>query len=71
LILSQELHDSEGEAKACFNLGYVHFGLGNHLEAVRYYEQDLSIARELQDQLGIARAYCNLGLAHKMYLLIL
>ena len=40
--LSKELNDSEAESKACFNLGYVHFNLGNYTEAVRYYEQDLA-----------------------------
>lgn len=31
----------------------------------RYYEQDLALAKDLQDKLAQAKAYCNLGLAHK------
>lgn len=31
----------------------------------RYYEQDLALAKDLQDKLSQAKAYCNLGLAHK------
>lgn len=64
LMLSQELHDVEGEAKACHFLGYAHYCLGNHREAVRYYDQDLALAKDLQDKSGMGRAYCNLGLAH-------
>lgn len=63
-MLSQELHDVEGEAKACHFLGYAHYCLGNHREAVRYYDQDLALAKDLQDKSGMGRAYCNLGLAH-------
>lgn len=32
---------------------------------LRYYEQDLALAKDLQDKLAQAKAYCNLGLAHK------
>lgn len=32
---------------------------------LRFYEQDLALAKDLQDKLGQAKAYCNLGLAHK------
>lgn len=31
----------------------------------RYYEQDLALAKDLQDKLAQAKAYCNLGLAYK------
>lgn len=31
----------------------------------RYYELDLALAKDLQDKLAQAKAYCNLGLAHK------
>ena len=31
----------------------------------RCYEQDLGLAKDLQDKLAQAKAYCNLGLAHK------
>lgn len=30
----------------------------------RYYDQDLSLAKDLQDKMNMGRAYCNLGLAH-------
>jgi tetratricopeptide (TPR) repeat protein len=50
LMLSQELNDVEGEARAC------HF--------IRYYDQDLALARHQQDRTNMGRAYCNLGLAH-------
>lgn len=60
----KELHDIEGEAKACHFLGYAHYCLGNYREAVRYYDQDLSLAKDLQDKMNMGRAYCNLGLAH-------
>lgn len=58
------MHDIEGEAKACHFLGYAHYCLGNYREAVRYYDQDLSLAKDLQDKMNMGRAYCNLGLAH-------
>ena len=51
--------------QACFNLGYAHFSLTHFADAVRYYEQDLGLARDRKDRLALARAYCNLGLAHK------
>ena len=35
LMLSQELHDTEGEARACHFLGYAHYCLGNFKEAIR------------------------------------
>lgn len=63
--LSQELTDSEGEARACHCLGFAHYSLGNYREAIRYYEQDLALAKDLKDQLTMARAFCNLGLAYK------
>lgn len=31
---------------------------------MRYYDQDLSLAKDLQDKMNMGRAYCNLGLAH-------
>jgi len=31
---------------------------------VRYYDQDLALAKDLQDKMNMGRAYCNLGLAH-------
>lgn len=58
------MHDIEGEAKACHFLGYAHYCLGNFREAVRYYDQDLALAKDLQDKMNMGRAYCNLGLAH-------
>lgn len=64
LMISQELHDVEGEAKSCHFLGYAHYCLGNYKEAVRYYNQDLALAKDLQDSMSIGRAHCNLGLAH-------
>ena len=30
----------------------------------RYYDQDLALARDLEDRMSMGRAYCNLGLAH-------
>lgn len=63
-MILKELHDIEGEAKACHFLGYAHYCLGNYREAVRYYDQDLSLAKDLQDKMNMGRAYCNLGLAH-------
>lgn len=33
-------------------------------EAIRYYDQDLALAKDLQDRKSMGRAYCNLGLAH-------
>jgi Tetratricopeptide repeat. len=64
LCVQQELHDVEGESKACHFLGYAHYCLGNFREAVRYYDQDLALAKDLQDKMNMGRAYCNLGLAH-------
>lgn len=31
---------------------------------MRYYDQDLALAKDLQDKMNMGRAYCNLGLAH-------
>lgn len=44
--------------------GYAHYCIGNYREAVRYYDQDLALAKDLQDKMNMGRAYCNLGLAH-------
>ena len=46
---------------------YVHIHLNScvFLSFLRYYEQDLALAKDLQDKLAQAKAYCNLGLAHK------
>lgn len=44
--------------------GYAHYCIGNFREAVRYYDQDLALAKDLQDKMNMGRAYCNLGLAH-------
>jgi len=63
-MVSQELADVDGEAKACHFLGFAHYSLGNFKEAVRYYDQDLSLAKDLGNQVNISRAYCNLGLTH-------
>ena len=35
LMLSQELHDTEGKARACHFLGYAHYCLRNFKEAMR------------------------------------
>lgn len=35
-----------------------------HMYIHRYYDQDLSLAKDLQDKMNMGRAYCNLGLAH-------
>lgn len=45
-------------------IGYAHYCIGNYREAVRYYDQDLALAKDLQDKMNMGRAYCNLGLAH-------
>lgn len=44
--------------------GYAHYCIGNYREAVRYYDQDLALAKDLQNKVNIGRAYCNLGLSH-------
>lgn len=38
--------------------------LSSHCLIHRYYDQDLSLAKDLQDKMNMGRAYCNLGLAH-------
>lgn len=63
-MLSQELGDIVAENKACHFLGFAHYSITNYREAVRYYDQDLALAKDLQDKMNMGRAYCNLGLAH-------
>lgn len=31
---------------------------------MRYYDQDLALAKDQQDKMNMGRGYCNLGLAH-------
>ena len=42
----------------------MHYCLKNYREAVRYYNQDLVLVKDLKNSDSIARAYCNLGLAY-------
>ncbi|XP_068726272.1 tetratricopeptide repeat protein 28-like [Montipora capricornis] len=53
-----------GERKAYSNLGNAYHKLGNFKEAIKYHEQHLSIATEVEDRAGEGKGYGNLGIAY-------
>lgn len=60
------MHCYAGESFSVFVYSVkVHKKLKHFCRSLRYYEQDLALAKDLQDKLAQAKAYCNLGLAHK------
>ena len=53
-----------GEGKAYGNLGNAYLSFGKLQEAIEYYNQHLSIAKEVGNRAGEGRAYGNLGNAY-------
>lgn len=50
-----------GDRRSLNNLGNISLALGDHRQARAYYEESLSILRNLGDRPGIARSLYNLG----------
>ena len=62
-----KLHDKLEICKAAQNLAHIHYRLNLYTESVKYYEQSLSLANELNAQEFISSAYCELGLVYLAY----
>jgi tetratricopeptide (TPR) repeat protein len=45
-------------------LGQVHNSIGRYEEAIKYFEQALNIAREVNDRRGVGNALSGLGQAN-------
>ncbi|KAF0046073.1 hypothetical protein F2P81_002602 [Scophthalmus maximus] len=72
LALAPGLQDLEGEGKVCHNVGYAHYCLGQYRDAVsdlpgavRFYQQQLTLAQKVSDQKMEADAYSALGSVHR------
>jgi tetratricopeptide (TPR) repeat protein len=57
--------DRRGEGRTLKNLGTIHEMLGHKQQAMAYYKEALSIAREVEDHEGEGKVLRNLG---KLYL---
>lgn len=64
LVLAEEQADLAVRARARYWLGYIHYGLGNALEAVRQGEQALQEAQRCQDDRLAVQLVAVLGEAH-------
>jgi tetratricopeptide (TPR) repeat protein len=49
------------EAATLDSIGYAHYHLGHHAEAVDYFQRALALQRELGDRLGIAEVLSHVG----------
>jgi hypothetical protein len=66
LELKRRFHDSPESTGATLNtLGAANFVLGKVKEAISYFEQSLSIARQIGDHLSEGQALGNLGIAYR------
>jgi tetratricopeptide (TPR) repeat protein len=61
LLLTQEIGNRAGEAKAWGNLGIAYKSLADFAQALECHQQNLAIAREIGDRAGEGAAFCNLG----------
>ncbi|MBE9126465.1 tetratricopeptide repeat-containing protein [Coleofasciculus sp. LEGE 07092] len=52
LDIARVLGDPSGEGAALNNLGNAHYSLGDYDKAINYYQQDLAISEELEDELA-------------------
>lgn len=63
LMVAQEEGDVGAERRLCHLLGRAHARLARHKEAIRYLQQELSLAKELRDHVSMGGAYEALGAA--------
>jgi len=63
-VASSMIADQHSESTAITNLGIAFAELGGPRKAIEYYEQQLTIAREIGDRRGEAIASWNLGSKH-------
>ena len=50
--------------KATNSLAYAYYRLENYNESIEFYEENISLANDLDDRESLSLAYCNLGLAY-------
>ena len=62
LSILQDIGDLKGECKAHGNLGAVHLSLGNSINAMKCYQEQLDRARDIKDVPLEAQAQGNLGI---------
>ncbi|MBX7154845.1 MAG: adenylate/guanylate cyclase domain-containing protein [Candidatus Kapaibacterium sp.] len=65
LLLSEEIADKAGIAKALGSIGSVHQNLSDYPKALEYYGKALSIAEELGNKAGVATKLGNIGSVHQ------
>jgi tetratricopeptide (TPR) repeat protein len=53
------------EAATLDSIGYAHFHLGHHAEAVEYFQRSLAVNRTLGDRLGLAEVLSHVGDARR------
>ncbi|NJM74972.1 MAG: tetratricopeptide repeat protein [Acaryochloridaceae cyanobacterium RU_4_10] len=61
LITSQGISDHNSRANSLIGLGAAHRLLGQHTQAIEYYEKALAITREIGDRNGEAKSLNGLG----------
>ena len=59
------LGNRQMEAATLDSIGYAHFHLGHHAEAVEYFERSLTVNRTLGDRLGMAEVLSHVGDARR------
>ena len=64
LVLSQELDDQLGVARALGELGVVYQSLGDYPKAIDHQQRTLTLARTLQNSGAVASALSNLGIVY-------
>ncbi|HEX8746466.1 MAG TPA: CHAT domain-containing tetratricopeptide repeat protein [Pyrinomonadaceae bacterium] len=62
--IAEQIGDRYEVGRALRNIGHVHRALGNHAQAMTYFEKSLAIYESLGDQTGIGLAFMGIGLIH-------
>src|SRR5882672_2302774 len=60
-VLAENLHFQKGDAYALKNIGIAYYFQGKYLEALDYYQQSLKVFTEINDYVGMANIYGNIG----------
>lgn len=61
---SKRLDTGKGVGRVSNSAGYVSYSLGQHNQAIEYYENSLDIARKLDDLWGEGQTLNDIGLAY-------
>lgn len=62
LSILQDVGDLTGECRAHGNLGAVHLSLGNYINAMKCYQEQLDRSKDIKDTTLEAQAFGNLGI---------